>query len=227
VWLTFVFKIRGARPFVWAPSLSMLLLITSNPPSLSPPFLSCLQATLLGLFCWMPGFNAIWLHWHYGQMVSRLVVGGARAAYVADCCAFYGAYCGACCGCWCCFHQLLVFVDNHTQIIPMGLVADEGERDFGPLGSVEAGDADAGEVELANRQHPPQHTQTPVPPAAWTQPAPANHPQAVPIAMPPDAEGFVRAIPSFQASLQVSQILEGMRVHRSALPAPIAIIVAF
>jgi hypothetical protein len=172
----------------------------------------------------MPGFDAIWLHWHYGQMVSRLVVGGARAAYVADCCAFYGAYCGACCGCWCCFHQLLVFVDNHTQLIPMGLVADEGERDMGPLGSVEAGATHVGEVELANRQ---QHTQFPESPAAWTQPAPANYPQVVPVALPTDAAGFVRVIPSLQAKLQVSQILEGMRVHRSAVPAPNAIIGAF
>jgi len=37
----------------------------------------------------------------------------------------------------------------------------------------------------------------------------------------------VRVIPSLQAKLQVSRILEGMRVHRSAVPAPNAIIVAF
>ena len=93
-----------------------------------------LQATILSLFSWLPGFHAFFLHWHHGQMVNRMVIGGARAEYVADFCAFLGAYCGSCCGCWLCSHQLLVFVDNHIQLHPTGLVADAGERDMGPLG---------------------------------------------------------------------------------------------
>lgn len=147
-------------------------------------------------------------------MVSRLVIGGARASYVADCCKFYGAYCGACCGLWCCFRQILVFVDNHIVLYPTGMVADVGERDMGMFSSL--ANTDNGGVELAVRQQQPQHyTQTSELPAAWAQPAPQQHPHIVPLALPSDADDFLRVIPSLQASQRGSQILEGMRNHRS------------
>ena len=147
-------------------------------------------------------------------MVSRLVIGGAKAFYAADCCQFYSAYCGACCGCWCCFRQILVFVDNHITISPSGQVADVGERDFGPLSSL-AGATEDGGVELANRQQQPQqHAQASRPPAAWTQPAPEHQQHIATVALPRDADDFLRVIPSLQASLEVSLILLGMRDHR-------------